>query len=272
MKKQTIYAMSAALIIGSAVPAFAADRIPDERQLPRLVDEADILDADEEKLLEPKLDRISEEYRCDVAVVTTLGTDGKNTRDYADDFYDYFGYGYGEGDDGILLLVDMESRQWAISTYGFGIEAFTDDGLDYIGEKFLPYLKDGDYYNAFDEYAGLCGVFLKQARTGESFDGGAMPKEPFSLMWIPASIIIGAVVSLIVTGIMRMKMKTVRSRLTASEYVKPGSLKLTGSRDLFLYSRVTRTERPKDNDSSGGGSSVHTSSSGRSHGGAGGSF
>lgn len=97
MKKQilcTIFA--AALLAGSAVPAFAEGMIPDERQLPRLVDEAEILNTAEEYKLEAELDRISEEHQCDVAVVTTMGTTNRGAQAYADDFYDYNGYGMGE--------------------------------------------------------------------------------------------------------------------------------------------------------------------------------
>ena len=52
----------------------------------------------------------------------------------------------------------------------------------------------------------------------------------------------------------------------AANYVKPGSMNISVSRDLFLYSRITKTERPKES------SGTHTSSSGRTHGGRGGSF
>ncbi len=52
--------------------------------------------------------------------------------------------------------------------------------------------------------------------------------------------------------------------------MKDGSLKITESRDLFLYNSVSRTEKPKNNSS--GGSSTHTSSSGSTHGGGGGKF
>ena len=272
MKRLITCILAAALLLGSAVSVPAQGVIPKERQLPRLVDEAQLLDSDEAEKLEEKLDRISEEYQCDVAVVTTMGTNNKGAQAYADDFYDYNGYGMGEGDDGILLLVDMYDREWAMSTYGFGIEAFTDAGLDYISEKFLYYLSDDLYYDAFLVFAEKCGVFLKQARNGEPFDIRNMPKEPFSLIWIPISLIIGMVFALIITGIMRYQLKTVRRQTGAAEYMKPGSMKVTVSRDLYLYSQTTRVAKPKDEDSGGGGSSMHTSSSGRSHGGSSGSF
>ena len=66
-------------------------------------------------------------------------------------------------------------------------------------------------------------------------------------------------------------MKTVRMKPDAADYMVNGSLQITRSNDVFLYHQVTKTAKPKDDDS-GGGSSVHTSSSGETHGGSGGSF
>ena len=80
----------------------------------------------------------------------------------------------------------------------------------------------------------------------------------------------GFILSLIIVGRMKAKLKTVRFQAAAGSYIKDGSLKINESRDMFLYNTVTRTAKPKDNDS--GGSSTHTSSSGSSHGGGGGKF
>ena len=65
--------------------------IPETRQLPRLVDRADLLSELEEEELEARLDEISERQQADVVVVTVNSLDGKSAQDYADDFYDYNG-------------------------------------------------------------------------------------------------------------------------------------------------------------------------------------
>ena len=67
------------------------------------------------------------------------------------------------------------------------------------------------------------------------------------------------------------QLKTVRRKAAASDYVRPGSMNVAYANDVFLYSHVNRTAKPKDNDSSGG-SATHTSSSGTTHGGGGGKF
>lgn len=53
---------------------------------------------------------------------------------------------------------------------------------------------------------------------------------------------------------MKRKLKAVRPQNSVNSCLKEGSLDLTESSDLFLYNTVTRTEIPKDDDSSSGGS------------------
>ena len=88
------------------------------------------------------------------------------------------------------------------------------------------------------------------------------------LMNLAICFVIGLVIAAIATAIMKGQLKSVRSQAGASSYVKSGSLNVTHRQDLFLYRDVKRTAKPKDS----GGSSTHTSSSGRSHGGGGGKF
>ena len=51
----------------------------------------------------------------------------------------------------------------------------------------------------------------------------------------------------ITTGIMRSQLKSVRRKNSASDYVRDGSFKVTNSRDIFLYRKVDRRQRPKEN-------------------------
>ena len=266
--KKRILTVLFALILCMVVviPTFAAS------DLPRLVDNADLLTDSEESTLLSKLNEISERQQTDVVVVTADTLDGKTPMDYADDFYDYNGYGFGADKDGVLLLVSLEDRDWWMSTTGYGITAITDAGIEYISEKFLSDLSDGDYADAFTTYAELCDDFFTQARSGQPYDTGHMPKQPFNIARnLLIALIVGFVIALIATGVMKGKLKTVRFQSAASNYVKANSMNVTESRDMFLYTHVDRRAKPKDTDSSSG-SGTHTSSSGSTHGGGGGKF
>ena len=244
------------------------------RQLPRVVDAAGLLDDAEEENLRSMLDGISERHQCDVAVVTVYSLNGKTAEAYADDFYDENGYGQGSGDDGIMLLISMEYRDWAITTHGYGITAFTDAGQEYIVECLKPYLSDGDYADAFTSFAEVCEQYLTQAGTGKPYDMGNLPRASFNFMlYIPLALIIGLMLAFIILSVLKRKLKSVRRQAAASDYIRKDSLRITESNDIFLYSKLNKRPRPKNNNSSGGsGSRTHTSSSGRSHGGSSGKF
>lgn len=241
-----------------------------ETSLPRVSDGADLLTVDQEAQIEDKLDEISEKQQCDVVIVTTESLDGKPAEAYADDYFDENGYGIGSDYSGILFLISMDERKWAISTYGYGMVAFTDEGQEYIMEQCLSYLSDGEFYEAFTRFADLCDDFLKEAREGSPYDKGHMPFAFPPVITIPLAILIGAAIAFLITLSMKMQLKPVVRQNGARAYEKTGSLKLKNSREIFLYSHVSRQKIEKQESS--GGSSTHTSSSGRSHGGSSGSF
>lgn len=252
--KKRVFAILLALVLCLclSLPALATEAIP------RLVDNADLLTAEQELTLLEKLDEISIRQKVDLVIVTVETLDGKEPMDYADDFQDYNGY----NPDSVLLLVSMEDRDYWIATAGYGITAVNDDAIDYLSDQIQPELSDENYAKAFDLFAVKCDDLITQARNGNPY------KAPFQVVLnVIIALVIGLVVALIATGVMRGKLKSVRSKYEAADYVRPGSMKVTQSREIFLYRNVTRTPRPKDS-----GSSTHRSSSGRIHGGGGGKF
>lgn len=148
LKKLVCVWMTAGIVVcAAAFPVSAAS--------PALVvDDADILTNKEESTLENQLEEIQEIQECDIVVWTVTSLDGAPAKETAADYYDACGYSA----DGILLLVSVEDGEWAISTSGYGITAFTDAGQAYIAEQFTKPLKKGDYAKAFQTY-GTAGRY-----------------------------------------------------------------------------------------------------------------
>lgn len=239
-----------------------------------VVDNADLLTQTEENELSEKLQDISDELQFDVVVVTTNSTGSKTATEYADDYFDYNGYGRGSNNDGALFLVDMGDRKWAISTSGYGIEAIVDSALDDMEEEIVPYLKSGDYDGAFNEFADLTYDIVNDAKNGKSYSNSTTSttknhKNIGTNLIVAFSI--GAGISLIIILVYRSKLKPVKFQKKAKEYIVPGSFNLRRSDDVFLYFNITKVPIPKNNDSDDSGS-FHSSSSGSSHGGSSGSF
>lgn len=306
MKKVLSLLICTLLMTTFMTGAYAYDYSVSQREA-LINDFAELIPYEDEKILNSKLEQISEIHECEVAILTVNSANGIDITEFSDDYYDENGFGYGDNDDGVMLVIDMASREFAITTHGKAIEIFTDYNLSQLENEFIPYLLRNEYTLAFIAFYEKCDrIFTDYKHYSDNFDrdyvhspdngsiynpsdGGIIYyKESFSeklsrvfsFSWILISLIIGIIIALIYTLYLKSQLKTVRSKKTASDYVVPGSFRITQSRDIFLYSNVKKIPKPKNNTSSGrsggtsfgGRSSTHTSSSGRTHGGSRGRF
>ena len=145
MKKIFSIALLLLLCVSLAIPSAASPDL--------VVDDANLLSDVEESSLRSKLGEITKRLKCTVAVVTVNDLDGKTARAFADDYYDYNGYGCGEGYDGVLLLISMSDRDWYITTCGLCIDAISDYDRERLSDEFLSYLSSGAYAEAFNIFA-----------------------------------------------------------------------------------------------------------------------
>ena len=260
MKKLLCVLFAFVMILTAAAVCYG-----EELLIPRFIDESEVVpDADEAALL-GKINELSEKYEFDLVIMTVNSESlaGIPIDEFANDTFLYCGFGYGENKDGMLLLMVMDTRDWCVSKNGYALTAFTDAGYDYIVEQIRDDLSNDKYTEAFNTYVDLCDDFLAKAKAGEPYTEDNLPKEPFGVASsLAISVIIGFVIALIVTGVMKGKLKSVRYQAAASDYTKRGSLNVTEARDFFLYSTVSRREKKKDSSSSGssgGGSSRNQS-------------
>ena len=228
--------------------------VPVDRTLSLVEDYADVLTDSEEAELIAKLEALGSEYDIEIGAITVDSYEGKDPQAFADDFYDYNGYGYGENDDGLIVVFNTGkgdgNRNLAISTHGKGIELLTDLEIDRIIEMMINPIKNGDFAGAFDNFVTECeGAF----------------DESISIIWIPVSILVGFGLAFLIVKIQASKLKTVVQKADAADYV--GNVVLTYQNDQFMYRNVTSSPKVKSESSS-----THTSSSGRTHGGGNRSF
>ncbi len=219
---------------------------------PLVTDRAGLLTGQETASLESKAARLGETYDMDVAIFTIGSFVGTGTPEaFADDYFDA-----NYGTDGVLFLLELNSRSWHISTLGTAADLLTDDDLIQIEEQVLPLLSDGWYFDAF-------GVFL------DILPGYLEPEEDSLAGFLLIAAVPGAILAAVILAVMASLMNTKKPRHSAADYTVQGSYKLRLHQDLFLYSDLHKRARPKENKS---GNTTHTSSSGRSHGGRGGKF
>ncbi len=208
-------------------------------------DEADILTDSEEIILTQRLKDVSHTYNAQIVVATMDSMDGSDIDEYLEYAYDSMGFGYGENHDGVFLLVCMDFREYRILSNGFAGAAIDSGDIGRIGDVIVPDLSDGNYAASFHQFADQCAYYLDGYINGFPFNFGKN---------LLVCLMIGLLVGLVVVFILKGQLKTVRKQNQANVYVKPGSMRITVSNDLFLYRHLTRTKKQSSSSSRSGSS------------------
>lgn len=253
MHKKTCIAFFTILLLLSLWSPSLADEVHNVH------DYLNYLTTDEITSLQNRIDDFKTDHKLDVVIVITDDTSGKSSRDFADDFYDYGGYGVDDKYSGLLLLINMDIREVWISTTGRAINMFTDARIDKTLDRVAPHLTGGHYYQA-------CNAFLDKI---DDYRPKVYSERMVNMMLSPIVYIIAAILGVIIT---LMASKTSRGKITTDKltYEDSGCFNLKEQKDLFVRQTTSRVRI--ESSSSGGGSSTHRGSSGRSHGGGGRSF
>lgn len=242
-----------------------------------IVDGADLLTEKEADELEKLAEEISDRHRCSVSTVfvKSLGN-VRSIQELTDDFFDQNSYGYGNTEDGIMLLVSMAEREFHMSTCGAGIIAFTDAGLDVLEDEFVSRLSKGDYAGAAKRFLNACDRFLTQAETDAPFDiGTIMPAKEATPLQLGIALVGGFLLGGLPVMPQKKALKSVKAQTGASTYVQSNGIQLSAREDRFITVFTNKVPIPKNTGSRGGphgGSVTHFSSGGHSHGGRSGKF
>jgi uncharacterized protein len=238
-------------------PAFGLDRI---------VDNAGLLSASEKAKLTAMIDAVSNGYRFDLVIVTEKSIDGASLMEYADDFFDYNGYGFGDNFDGCLFILVIDEREFWFSSTGKGNKILESYAGVKLEQDVIKYLKEDRYFDAYLSYVENWELFLQLEAVGRNYN--------FIYRW---NILITVIAWLLSFGIAFLviaswkgSMNTALAKTQAASYMVTGSLSFKTQKDSFLYSTVTKTKKVNQSGSGGGG--IHIGSSGRSHGGRGGRY
>lgn len=247
-------------------------------ELTNVKDYLNYLQEDEKTNLQAEIDNIKSEYNLDAVIVITDNTEGKSSMEFADDYYDYNGYGVGSDYSGLLMLINMEQREVWISTTGRAIDIFTDSRISTMIKNITGYLADGKYYNAstiflsdIADYASR-GVPSGQHRVPMQQNSNLKPAPKLTylqrvmrLLTSLVTYLIALAISVITTILASLSSK---GKVTINNHTYEKQFSLRETRDDFIRQTVTKTKIERNTNTS----STHTGSSGRTHGGGGGKF
>lgn len=216
-----------------------------------------LLSDTEREALDAQAAALAQRYGCGVYAVladdyTQSGC--SSVTDAARQLYEDGGLGVGGGQDGILLLLSLNERDYALYCSGETAEyAFGDDAREQLSGAFLGDLGNDDWAGGIESYITACGTMLEQAANGEP-----VAESPVKAVLI--AIGVSCVIALIVCLALKSKMRSVRRGAEASAYVTERGLTLTGQYDNYTHTTETRRVIEKSSSGGSGGGSGGSSS------------
>lgn len=171
--------------------------------------------------------------------------------------------------DGIILAVDVKSRQYYIRQIG-KMNRLYSSSMDEIEDAALSGLRESDWYTAAKNFISAVGENADYYTPGPDDtcpDDGKLIYDTKQFEIIVA--IVAIVIALISVGVMAGRMNNAKPKRSAENYIKKDSFILNLKTDMFLYSTVSKVKIESDSSRSGGGGG---GGGGGGRGGRGGSF
>ena len=213
-------------------------------------DEAYLLSATKVEELDQAAAEVSVGYNCGVYIVTLYDYSeyGSNVRSAAENFFQNHDLGLGSDDNGVLLMLSMRERDYALIAHGdVGNRAFTDYGKDVLSDMFLDDFRYDSWSDGFADYISGSEELLYAAYTGAPVD---VRQESGAGMTFIMVLLVPALIAGVSCGVMVASMKTARRKTNANDYSK--AVQITGRHDRFITRTVVRQKIESSSSSSGG--------------------
>lgn len=259
MKK--IYPILTLAVMLVFFPSLPVSAEQNSENMQYVFDESDLLSYKEWEELEYRAETLSQRYHCGIyfALVDDYTEYGNGTiYDVTSRIYQEMQFGMGDGSDGIIVLLSMAERDYAMFVYGEYAEyVFDKYGQESLEETFLEDFENNDWHEGIVHYLDTCEEYLMKAE-----DGKPVRRDYWKL------IVIMTGGSCLVAGgvcfILMRRMKTVHKKVEANEYVDANGLHLTGQYDRYTHTTETRTKIEKNSSGSCATSENGGGGSGRS--------
>lgn len=280
------------LVMGSM--AVWADQTGAVSGQPRIFDQAGLFSETEIIQLEEKIAQCRKSTKMDVVIVSAYADGERSAEEYADDYYDYGGFGVGKKASGVLLLYYMDGPgqpggECYISTAGTMINMLTDERIESILDDVYGDLGNRDFAGAAEHFLEDVKAYVKEGvesgqytydrDTGEIVRYHSIRLYEVAIAMVIAGILAGSVcLDIKKRYAMKQSSREVSNSLQAYRADCAFHFSVAGDKMVNKYVRsvpIPRNTSSGDGgrghsgSSSAGRSTIHTSSSGSSHGGGG---
>jgi uncharacterized membrane protein YgcG len=223
----------------------------------RVYDEIGYLSSSDKETLEQEISRLNRDYPIDLVLVVANTVSG-DSRQYAARFMQNNDIGYGEQNDGVILLHEPYDRNITIVFRGSLQNAFSEKIQDQILDDCTELLQEDDVIGAYEVVIEDLANCMERVANGASIrpmdvHGGKIGG--FAVFAFLLSFVVMAIPTLLLTLHQRSGMQMIRPQPNADTYIPKDGFHLLGKRDQFIRSNTIRMPKPKDEGKGGGGGS-----------------
>lgn len=253
-----IFFLVAIFILSFSVTFAAAKPGAEENLNVSVYDNTKILSANQIKNLSDKISQVEQKHGIKIGVNFLKGIGGKNIDAVANErLRNYFSGGQNGG---IILVVDMENRKWNIALDAkLNQRILSYSHVAYGSHDFYEKLHNNNFFGAAEAYIQNVDELLNYYETnGKPYD----PSEKFDPLSFGIAVLIAIVFGFGVRSWLIGSMSNVKFAHEATDYLKRENVRLTESRDNYLYTNVSRRPKAKSSNNSSGRRSGGGGSSG----------
>lgn len=232
----------------------------------KIYDDANLLDEAEIEELEELAKELAEEIGTDLIVLTT--TSSMDVDPYTKKFYEEMAPGYDKPHGStVILTINMEYRDVYLESFGRAYDYLTSSRLTDIRESITPYLSNGEYFQAFENFMYFVYDYMIDSEPpsengGSNIPpsyGGNFPSGEYNIaqndsivgqLWF--QILISVIIGLAGVGFMAMN---AGGKVTVNErtYLNHQTSRVLRKRDNYIRTTVTKRRKPSSNNSSRSG-------------------
>lgn len=270
LKKTAVFFLSAvfALLLAAGVLADGGPRV-------YILDSRGYLSETEVMNIGRAADSFADKSGFNVILVITddIGSPKTDSHavEYADDLYDEY---CGTDTDGILLLINNDTKYDYISTSGVCINYYSDYRIERILDEIHGYLADGSYADAAREFIYQAEYYYGLGKANNQHSVAGLEVDIDELTSTLAFLFIMAFAVGGIIFAVNLKSYNIKKASNAF-YINKNSLRFNQRTDVFMGTFTSRVYSPRSSGGSGGRSgsghrsSTHRSSGGGRHGGGG---
>ena len=133
-----------------------------EGKAQRVFDNADIFTEEEESLLEKRIDKFQVEVQADAVILTEKDGSVQDPELRAQDYYEAGGFGLGEQHSGIILYINMETRDIAACASGETKYVLLRTDLDTVINAGYENLGSAEYADSMAAMLGEATSVIKR--------------------------------------------------------------------------------------------------------------